>query len=389
MSSFAEKFAQLSLSDQRTILIDPRVKAKIGKWKPLYKRLTDFDFIDAKINHSDFGVQSLIEDYDLIDNSELLNNPEYNPEQVKTLKLIQGALRLSAHILVKDKMQLAGQLWGRMQHFTLPKIQAMLKVAKQQQVLPWFRPLIFNLISPGGSLLLTLSGHSDRVTAVALTPDGKQVISASDDRTLKLWNLETGENERTFYGHSGMVTAVALTPNGKQLISASEDNTLNLWNLETGEDERTFYGHNSVVTAIALTPDGKQLISASEDNTLNLWNLETGKHERTFQGHQGSIYAVALTPDGKQVISASQDNTLNLWNLETGKHERTFEGHSGSVYAVALTLDGKQVISASQDNTLKLWNLKTGENERTFEGHSGSVYVVALTLNGKQVISGS
>ncbi|MBN3939275.1 MAG: hypothetical protein HWQ40_04810, partial [Nostoc sp. NMS9] len=306
MNSFDEKFAQLSLSDQRTILIDPRVKAKIGKWKTFYKRLTDFDFINAKVNHSDFGVQSLIEDYDLINDSELLNNPEYNSEQIKTLKLIQGALRLSAHILVKDKKQLAGQLWGQMQHFAVPEIQGMLKVAKQQ-VLPWLRPLTSNLISPGGSLLLTLSGHSHRVRAVALTPDGKKVISASSDKTLKLWNLETGEDERTFKGHRHRVTAVALTPDGKKVISASDDNTLKLWNLETGEDEQTFKGHSSWVRAVAFTPDGKKVISASSDNTLKLWNLETGEDERTFKGHSHSVGAVALTPDGKKVISASSD----------------------------------------------------------------------------------
>ncbi|MEH2254209.1 hypothetical protein [Nostoc sp.] len=159
---------------------------KSSDFKKYYKVLTDFDFIAAKVNHSDFGVQSLIEDYDLINDSELLNNPEYNPEQVKTLELIQGALRLSRHILEKDKMQLAGQLWGRMQHFVVLKIQGMLEVAKQQQVLPWLRPLTSNLISPGGSLRLTLTGHSDRINVVALTADGKQVISASSDKTLKL-----------------------------------------------------------------------------------------------------------------------------------------------------------------------------------------------------------
>ncbi|MEH2422774.1 MAG: hypothetical protein V7K48_18205 [Nostoc sp.] len=350
MSSFAEKFAQLSLSDQRTILIDPHVKAKIGKWKPLYKKLTDFDFINAKINHSDFGVQSLIEDYDLINDSEILNNPEYNAKQVKTLKLIQGALRLSAHILVKDKMQLAGQLWGRMQHFAVPEIQAMLKVAKQQ-VLPWFCPLTSNLISPGGSLLFTLTGHSDSVNAVTLPPDGKQVISASRDETLKLWNLETGENERTFHGHSGWVNAVTLTPDGKQVISASRDETLKLWNLETGEDERTFHGHSGSVNAVALTPDGKQVISGSDDKTLKLWNLETGENERAFYGHSDRVTAIALTPDGKQVISGSNDNTLKLWNLHTGENERTFNSHSDRVTAVALTPDGKQVISGSNDKT--------------------------------------
>ncbi|MEH2112524.1 hypothetical protein [Nostoc sp.] len=230
MNSFAEKFAQLSLSEQRIILIDPRVKAKIGKWKPLYKRLTDFDFIDAKVNHSDFGVQSLIEDYDLINDSEILNKPEYNSEQIKTLELIQGALRLSRHILIKDKMELAGQLWGRMQHFAVPEIQGMLEVAKQQQVLPWLRPLTSNLISPGGSLRLTLRGHSRSVNAVALTRDGKQVISGSDDNTLKLWNLETGEILRTFQGHSGIVRAVAFTPDGN-LVQMTVHSNSGIWKL--------------------------------------------------------------------------------------------------------------------------------------------------------------
>ncbi|MEH2370114.1 WD40 repeat domain-containing protein, partial [Nostoc sp.] len=313
---------------------------KLINLQKYYKVLTDFDFIAAKINNFDFGVQSLIEDYDLINDSELLNNPEYNPEQVKTLKLIQGALGLSAVIIIKDKMQLTGQLWGRMQHFALPEIQAMLEVAKQQKASPWLRPLTSNLISPGGSLLLSLTGHSKRVNAVAFTPNGKQVISASWDKTLKLWNLETGECEHTFQGHSDRVTAVALTSDGKQVISTSWDNTLKLWNLETGKHDRTFHGHRDAVNAVIFTPDGKQAISASHDKTLKLWNLETGKDEHTFQGHSNWVKAVALTPDGKQVISASSDNTLKLWNLETGKHEHTFQGHRGGVNAVALTPDG-------------------------------------------------
>ncbi|BDI14570.1 hypothetical protein ANSO36C_03720 [Nostoc cf. commune SO-36] len=127
MSSFAEKFAQLSLSNQRTFLIDPGVKAKIGEWETLYKRLTDFDFIDAKVKHSDFGVQSLIEDYDLINNSELLNKPEYNAEQVKTLKLIQEALRLSAHILKKIKCNWQGNCGGECSTLKYRKFKQCLK----------------------------------------------------------------------------------------------------------------------------------------------------------------------------------------------------------------------------------------------------------------------
>ena len=245
---------------------------KSSDLKKYYKVLTDFDFINAKINHFEFGVQSLIEDYYLINDSELLNNPEYNPEQVTTLKLIQGALRLSAPILVKDKMQLAGQLWGRMQHFAVLEIQAMLEVAKQQ-VLPWLRPLTSNLISPGGSLLLTLTGHSDWVNAVALTPDGKKVISASSDNTLKLWNLETGEDERTFKGHSASVTAVALTPDGKKVISASWDNTLKLWNLETGKEIATFTGE-APFYCCAVAADGVTIVAGEFSGRVHFLRLE-------------------------------------------------------------------------------------------------------------------
>ncbi|MFN6535013.1 MAG: hypothetical protein RM021_001390 [Nostoc sp. EkiNYC01] len=332
---------------------------KSSDLKKYYKVLTDFDFINAKVNHSDFGVRSLIADYDLINDSELLNKPEY-AEQVKTLKLIQEALRLPRHILVKDKMQLAGQLWGRMQHFAVPEIQAMLKVAKQQQVLPWLRPLTSNLISPGGSLRLTLTGHSDSVTAVALTPDGKRVISASDDKTLKLWNLETGEIERTFNGHSGSVTAVAFTPDGKRVISGSIDKTLKLWNLETGEIERTFNGHSGWVNAVALTPDGKRVISASSDKTLKLWNLETGEDERTFNGHSGWVTAVALTPDGKRVISASSDSTLKLWNLETGEEIATFTGEA-PFSCCAVASDGVTIVAGDSSGRVHFLRLENVE----------------------------
>lgn len=230
MSSFADKFAQLSLSNQRTFLIDPRVKAKIGEWETLYNRLTDFDFIDAKVKHSDFGVQSLIEDYDLINDSQLLSNPEYNPEQVKTLELIQELLRMSRHILVQDKMQLAGQLWGRMQRFEVPEIQAMLEVAKQQ-VVPWLRPLTSNLISPGGSLRLTLTGHSSWVNAVAITPDGKRVISGSYDNTLKLWNLETGEEIATFTGEAPFYCC-AVAPDEVTIVAGESSGRVHFLRLE-------------------------------------------------------------------------------------------------------------------------------------------------------------
>ncbi|MCL1475722.1 WD40 repeat domain-containing protein, partial [Argonema antarcticum] len=232
--------------------------------------LTNFDFIEAKINHPEFGVQSLIADYYLLDDAEVLTHPEYNDEKVKALKLIQGALRLSAYILNQDKTQLAEQFWGRMQCLKMPEIKAMLEQAKQSKT-TWLRPVTNSLTPPGGGVLRTFGGHSSWVNAVAVTPDGKQAISGSFDDTLKLWNLATGEELFTFGGHSSPVTAVAVTPDGKQAISGSNDDTLKLWNLETGAELKTFKGHSSAVTAVAVTPDGKQAISGSNDDTLKLW----------------------------------------------------------------------------------------------------------------------
>ncbi len=237
-----------------------------------YKTLADFNFLKDKIQHPEFGVQALITDYDLIDAPEASTQPEYSPEKVKTLKLIQGALRLSAHVLAKDKTQLAGQLWGRMQCFDVLEIQALLSQAKQSKT-TWLRPLTPSLTSPGGPLLRTLEGHSHWVNAVALTPDGKQAISGSLDNTLKVWNLATGELVHTLERHSHSVNAVAVTPDGKQAISGSGDNTLKVWNLETGEAIATFSGESGLLCC-AVAPDGVTIVAGEASGRVHFLRWE-------------------------------------------------------------------------------------------------------------------
>jgi WD40 repeat protein len=236
---------------------------------------------------------------------------------------------------------------------------------------------------------VTLKGHESTVYFLAVTPDGKRVISGSEDSTLKVWDLATGHCLATFEGHTDAVIGVALTPDGKRLISGSEDNTLKVWDLAAGYCLATFEGHTDAVIGVALTPDGKRLISGSEDNTLKVWDLATGQCLATFEGHTDAVVGVALTPDNKRVISGSADDTLKVWDLATGQCLATFEGHTGVVYDVAITPDGKRVISGSADKTLKVWDLATGQCLATFEGHTNAVVGVALTPDGKRVISGS
>src|SRR5229473_2976779 len=127
-------------------------------------------------------------------------------------------------------------------------------------------------LHPAGTpLLRTLAGHSLPASGVTVTPDGKRAVSASYDRTLKVWDLDTGRALRTLEGHSLFVNGVAVTPDGKRAVSASSDNTLKVWDLETGRALRTLEGHTHHVNGMAVTPDGKRVVSASADNTTGIW----------------------------------------------------------------------------------------------------------------------
>ena len=119
---------------------------------------------------------------------------------------------------------------------------------------------------------------------MAVTPDGRQAVSASEDRTLKVWDLASGAELRTLAGHADWVTAVAVTPDGRQAVSASDDRTLKVWDLASGAELRTLEGHADGVTAVAVTPDGRHAVSASEDRTLKVWDLASGAELRTLAG---------------------------------------------------------------------------------------------------------
>ncbi|WP_208339813.1 protein kinase domain-containing protein [Aetokthonos hydrillicola] len=251
-------------------------------------------------------------------------------------------------------------------------------------------PIIAITSLPDSLLLVrTLTGHSDFVINVAFSPDGKTLASSSYDKTVKLWNLTTGEQIRTLQGHSTSAYSVAINPDGKTLASGSGDNTIQLWNLATGEQLRTLQGHFGWVNSVAFSPDGKTLASGSGDNTIQLWNLATGEQLRTLQGHSGWVNSVAFSPDGKTLASGSFDHTIKLWNLATGEYISTLKGHSDWVYSIAISLDGKTLASGSKDNTIKLWNLVTGVLISTLKGHSDWVNSVAFSPDDKTLASGS
>ncbi|MCB0062462.1 MAG: WD40 repeat domain-containing protein, partial [Caldilineaceae bacterium] len=156
---------------------------------------------------------------------------------------------------------------------------------------------------------------------------------SSDNHLALQWRIgdESLALERTFQGHRGRVNGVAVTTDGRYIVSASGDNTLKLWNLATGEEMGTFHGHTLGVNGVAMTPDGRYIVSASDDKTLKLWNFTTGDEVRTFHGHTHDVTGVAVTPDGAHILSTSWDHSLKLWNLASSRCETKGESWPSTI----------------------------------------------------------
>ena len=235
-------------------------------------------------------------------------------------------------------------------------------------------------------------GHSGSVASVVFSPDGRRVLSGSEDNTLRLWEVATGRLIRVFKGHSSSVTSVAFSHDGAHVLSGSWDKTVKLWDATTGQLLRTFKGHSSAVTSVAFSPDGSGVLSGSEDKTLMLWDAATGRPVRTFKGHADGVTSVAFSPDGSNVLSGSRDKTVKLWVAATGRLLRTFEGLSQvGVRSVAFSPDGNTVLSSESDHLVgnfRLWDVATGQLVRTFGRiRAGVSVLVAFSRDGRSVLS--
>jgi WD40 repeat protein len=313
----------------------------------------------------------------------------------QTLELVRGAVRLSSKVIEQDPGQFASQLVGRLlPHQGLPAVQQFTNSLIAAARRPWLRPLKSALDPPGTALVRTLLGHSREVLGVAMSADGRRAVSASNDQTLKVWDLESGRELRTLTGHSSAVNGVALSADGRRAVSVSgdlsfHDTALRVWDLESGRELRTLAGHDRPVLGVAVSADWRRAVSASWDGMPKVWDLESGRELRTLRAHSHWVTGVAVSADGRRAVSASWDKTLKVWDLESGRELHTLTGHSEAVFGVAMSADGRRAVSASWDKTLKVWDLETGRELRSLTGHSNGVNGVAVTPDGKQALSGS
>ena len=226
-----------------------------------------------------------------------------------------------------------------------------------------------------------VTGHTNKVCALAVLPDG-HLASSSFDMFIKIWDPATGKRPRTLIDHTSQLRALAVLPDGK-LASGSDDKTIKIWNPITEECLRTLEGHESYVRALAVLPSGN-LASGSDDKTIKIWNPATGQCLRTLTGHAEWVRALGVLPDGN-LASSSDDNTIKIWNPVTGQCLRTLTNRTRLVSKLAALSNG--TLASTDHKNIKFWSSATGECLRTFQGHADWVDDLAVLPDGNLVSS--
>jgi len=333
-----------------------------------------------------------------------------------------------------------------------------------------------------GTCIKTMEGHMNRVNSVSISSDGNFAISGSGseigtkDNTIRLWDLRNGQSVNMFRGHSNFISSLSFSCDGRFILSGSEDRTIRIWNRETGQCIRTF-DSSTGISSVCMSQSGRFALfgsrkfssMSSEDIPLHLWNLEHGNQGafmvvkpqssvkaiedavkfdnflkegeelfkkgaysevlkiidkarnlpgyeqsktaldlkykvsvkgirqglntawflKNFEGHKNKVTSISITSDDRFVLSGSQDKTIGLWDLEKGQFVKNLEGHSRSVTSLCLSSDGVFALSGSEDNTLRMWLIENGTCLKVFEGHKSGVTSVCISRGGDYALSGS
>ena len=284
-----------------------------------------------------------------------------------------------------------------------------------------------------GAHLFTFSGHSDIVSSLAWSQDGKRVASGSFDTTVQVWDATTGNNLLVYQGHANKVTTVMYSYDNVRLASGSVDATVQIWDAATGAHlltydahkypvrtlawstkpinssiasggsdnevhvwdiatQATHYiykGHTQAINQISWSTDGSHIASASADATVQVWSPSTGERSLNYRGHKQEVRTVQWTPDGTFIASGGLDGVVQVWNSSTGQLALAYKGHTAPINQITWSPDSKYVASASDDGTVHVWNAFTGARVLVYRGHSSGALAVAWSPDNTSVASGS
>ena len=312
----------------------------------------------------------------------------YQPESPDAgARLIGQAIALSLPALAANPRELPRQLYGRLGTNALPAAAAIVTAARRD---PDFRPAPrWPGLTPPGAERLLLVGHQGPVQSACFSPDGARVVTASYDRTARLWDAATGQELAALHGHEGRVESASFSPDGARIVTASWDCTARMWNAATGQELAALRGHEDRVWSARFSPDGARIVTASYDRTARIWDAATRQELAALHGHENWVWSACFSPDGARVVTASDDRTARLWDAATAQELAALRGHEGPVLSACFSPDGARIVTASYDRTARLWDAATGQELVALRGHQDAVQSACFSPDGARIVTAS
>ena len=240
-----------------------------------------------------------------------------------------------------------------------------------------------------GQDIRTFKGHNNRISNVDFSRDNQIFLTASADRKIKIWDLTNGNCIDTIDVHTNTLRTAIFHPSGKFIASCGDDGLIKFWDVRSGKCLKILEGHNGWVISISFSPDAKLIASGSNDKTIRIWEVETGKCIRVLQGHQDWVVKVNFSPDGQMIASSSFDREVRLWQVSNGDCIQILQGHTFWVWTAVFSPDGNQIASTGSDKTIKIWDIKDGRCLKTITGHTNQIWSLTYHPDGQRIATGS
>ncbi len=231
------------------------------------------------------------------------------------------------------------------------------------------------------------TGHSEKIEAIAYSPDGRFIATGSSDRTIKIWEAATGRELRALNSSNTGIKALAYSPDGRVLASSGNDGKLRLWDTASGQERAVINGHSSSVLALAFSSDGRWLASGgTDDQTVKIWEVATRRELHSLLGHRAWVTVLAFSPNGPTLVSGDAAGVLKIWDANTGSPQHTLNAHKDRIRCLAFSADGERFASGGNDAAIHLWQARSGQLLKSPPLQSTPIVTVAFAANAQQLL---